>query len=86
MNYQIYLKYWDKQDRANSEDPDQMPQNAVSDWGLHYLPLIHQFLDTLSGSKTSLIQFKDKYGKELRGPNIYPSPAEPGYTLPMQTV
>ena len=29
------------QARANSVDPDQTPQNAPSDQGLHSLPLIH---------------------------------------------
>ena len=28
---------------ANSVDPDQMLQNAASDQGLHYLPLIQHF-------------------------------------------
>ena len=32
-----------RQTLANSVDPDQTPQNAVSDQGLHYLPLIQQF-------------------------------------------
>ena len=31
---------------ANSVDPAQKPQNAVSDQDLHCLPLIHQLLDT----------------------------------------
>ena len=34
----------------NSEDPDQMPQNATSELGLHYLPLIQQFSDTFTSS------------------------------------
>ena len=38
------LKYWDRQAWANCVDPDQMPQNAVSDQGLHCLPLIQQLL------------------------------------------
>ena len=37
-------KYWDRQAWANSEDPDQNPQNAASDHGLHCLPLFQQFL------------------------------------------
>ena len=32
-------------------DPDQMLQNAASDQGLHSLPLIQQFLDSLTGNK-----------------------------------
>ena len=40
----IYSMYWDRQARANSVDPDQMPQNVASDQSLHCLPLIQQFL------------------------------------------
>ena len=36
-------KYWDRQACANSVDPDQMPQNAASDQGLHCLPLVQQY-------------------------------------------
>ena len=36
---------------ANNADPDQMPQNAASDLGLHCLPLIQQVLDTSTGIK-----------------------------------
>ena len=35
-------------------DPDQMPHNVASDQGLHYLPLIQQFLDTSTGIKMKL--------------------------------
>ena len=42
--------------------PDQMPQNAGSDQGLHCLTLVQQFLDTSAGSKTDLFKFKDEYG------------------------
>ena len=35
-------------------DPDQMPQNVASDQGLHYLPPIQQFLDTVNGSKMDI--------------------------------
>ena len=31
--------YWDKQACANNVDPDQTPQNAASDQGLHCLQL-----------------------------------------------
>ena len=53
ISYHTYSKYSDRQVQANSVDPDQMLQNASagSDQGLHYLPLIQQFLDILSGSK-----------------------------------
>ena len=33
---------WDRQASANNVDPDWMPQNVVSNQGLHCLPLIHQ--------------------------------------------
>ena len=35
-------KYWDRQVLANSVDPDQMLQIALSDQGLHYLAYIQQ--------------------------------------------
>ena len=41
----IYLKCSDRQTCANSEDPDQTPQNAASDQGLHCLTLIQQVFD-----------------------------------------
>ena len=37
-------------------DPDQMPQNVASDQGLHYLPVVQQFLDT-TGSEMELFKF-----------------------------
>ena len=51
---------------ANSGDPDQTPQNAASDLGLHCLPL------TLL--RVTRLQW------------VNPCPAEPGYTLHLQTV
>ena len=36
-------KYWDRLAWANSVDPDQMLQNAASDQGLHWLPLIQHY-------------------------------------------
>ena len=50
-------KYWDSQAWANSVDPDQMPQNAESDQGLHCLPLIQQYFKTLVGSKIDFFNF-----------------------------
>ena len=41
--YRIYPKYSDRNVFANNVDPDQTPQNAVSDLGLHCLPFIQQF-------------------------------------------
>ena len=35
--------YWDRQAFANSVDPDQTPQYAASDQGLHCLPYIQQY-------------------------------------------
>ena len=55
-DYHIYHKYSDRQAWANSVDPDEMPQNVASHQGLHYLPLIQQFLDTV-GSELYLFKF-----------------------------
>ena len=38
-----YSTYPERQARANSADPDQTPQNAASDLGLHCLPLNQKF-------------------------------------------
>ena len=38
-------------------------QNAVSDQGLHSLPLIQQFSDTAKGGKMDLLKPYDKYSK-----------------------
>ena len=38
-NYLTYSTYWDRQEWVNSVDPDQTPQNAVSNLGLRYLQL-----------------------------------------------
>ena len=35
--------YSDRHNLTNIVDPDQTPQNAASDQGLHCLPLIQQF-------------------------------------------
>ena len=40
-----------------------MPLNAVSDQGLHYLPLIQQFFETSNSNKLDLFKFYGKYGK-----------------------
>ena len=50
-SYCNYPKYLDRHAWANNVDPDHMPQNMASDQRLHCLPLIQQFLDTLTGSK-----------------------------------
>ena len=38
-----YFTYSERHACANSVDPDQTPQNAASDQGLHCLPPTHQF-------------------------------------------
>ena len=48
-------KYWDRLFWANSVDPDQMLQNAVSDQVLHCLLLIQQVLSTSKGSQMDLL-------------------------------
>ena len=40
----LSIGHWDRQAQANCVDPDQMPQNAASDQGLHCLPLIQYFM------------------------------------------
>ena len=67
--YCIYSMCSDRQAWENSKDPNETPQSAASHQGLHCLPLIQQFFDT-SGSKLYLFKFQNKYGKELRCPNI----------------
>ena len=54
FDYLIYS--WDKQPWTNSVDPDQMPQNVASDQGLHFLPLIQQFLDASVSSQMNLLK------------------------------
>ena len=55
MGYNSYYKYLDIQACANSVDPDQTPQNAASDQGLHCSPLIKHFLDTPTGIGKNII-------------------------------
>ena len=43
--YRNNPQYWGKHGCANSADQDQTTHSAASDLGLHYLPLIQQFLD-----------------------------------------
>ena len=44
-------KYRDRYARTNNGDPDQTPQNAASDQGLHCLPFIQQISIASSDSK-----------------------------------
>ena len=53
----IYHMYSDRQAWANSVDTDETPQNAASHQGLHYLPLIQQYLEIKSGSELYLVKF-----------------------------
>ena len=63
--------YLDRKSLTNSVGPDQMPQSAASDQGLHCLSLIQQFythytnLHTFAGSKIDL-----KYKVKSKGVNI----------------
>ena len=47
---------WDRQACANNEDPDQLPQNAASDQGLHCLVLIRHILNISTGSRMDSFQ------------------------------
>ena len=70
MTLLLYHIYLDRQAWANSADPDEMPQNAASHQGLHYLPLIHLLLVTVLASKSYLFKFYNKYGKQLRSKSL----------------
>ena len=65
--YRIYPKYWDRHkywDRqacAISVDPDQTPQKAASDLGLHCLPQIQHTLDTSTWSIKDSFDFTNIY-------------------------
>ena len=52
-------------DMFNSVDPDQAPQNAASDQGLHCFSLIHQILDTSTGSQICIFICYVENGKVL---------------------
>ena len=43
ISFFFFFFFFDGQTWANSVDPDQTPQNAASDQGLHCLTLIQQF-------------------------------------------
>ena len=61
----------DRRAYVNSVNPDKLLQNAMSDQGLHCLPLMHQFSDTSAGRKTDFLNFQDKYVWQLRCPSVY---------------
>ena len=50
-------KYWNRHAWTNNVDPEQKLQNAAFDQGLHYVSLIQQFLDALTGSRMDLFKF-----------------------------
>ena len=52
----LRVKYSDRQDCANSWDPDQMLQNVASVQGLYCLPLMLLYLDTLTSSEMDFIK------------------------------
>ena len=51
VKYSNILKYWNRYAWASSVASDQMPPDTASDQNLHCLPLIQQFIDTLTGGK-----------------------------------
>ena len=53
MNYRFYPKFSYRQAWANSVEPDQTPQNAASDQGLHNLPVIQYILNTFASTVDS---------------------------------
>ena len=57
FKYHIYRKYSCIQAWTNSVDPDQRPQNTVSDQGLNCMLLIQQLLDTETDSQMDFFQF-----------------------------
>ena len=63
-NYRTKHTNWGGQPREIGAVPD---QNAVSDQGLHNLPLIQQFLDTiLTNCEMKILKFYDNYAQEIR--------------------
>ena len=50
----IFPKYAETKSLANSVDPDQTPQNAASDQGLHCLPVIQLSLDNRTVSRLDM--------------------------------
>ena len=61
----MYMYTWSpiKGTLANSVDPDQTPQNAASDQGLHCLHLVQEFLSIVK-PQTPLLEMN--LSKELR--------------------
>ena len=61
FTYYIYLKYTNRQVWASSVDPDQTPLNVASDQGLHFLPLILEFLYTSTSGNAPVISGPGTY-------------------------
>ena len=51
LYFHIYPKHSDRKVWEKHANPDLMPHSAASDQGLHFSPLIQQFIDTSTGSK-----------------------------------
>ena len=56
MTYRYKPTYRDRKAFANSVDPDQMLQNAVSDQGLHCLPYTQQYFGHIKRWSNGLFQ------------------------------
>ena len=56
IKYRNNSKYWDRYAFANCVDPDQTPQNAASDQGLHSLPYIQQYFRLIKKLCNGLFQ------------------------------
>ena len=52
----INPKYWGMQAFTNSVDPDQMPNNVLSDQGLHCLLYIQQYFRHIKREQNELVQ------------------------------
>ena len=68
--YRTYSTYSVRQAWANSVDPDQTPQNAASDQGLHCLPLIQHFYTHSQVVKWTC--WREVWGKVSQIYQIYP--------------
>ena len=55
--YHIYPTYLDRQAWANNVEPDQIPQDVISNQGLHCLQFIQQVLERSSGVLMCVIFF-----------------------------
>ena len=67
--YRIYTKNWDRKTWANTVDPDQTPQNAATDQGLHCFATHPTSLHTSTGTKLDSLKLY-RYSNKLRCVNI----------------